>query len=128
MAIARGLFDEFSEPKLWLLSGDLGSGKTTFVKGLAKRFGLTERGIKSPTFTFVNEYPQMVHCDLYRLEGEDPLLIELLEEHAAGKRLLLVEWPEKMIHLAQKNHLRILFEVLNETDRLIEIESVHPHA
>lgn len=82
-----------------LVSGDVGAGKTTLVRGLVRELGHRGR-VTSPTFTIVNRYEDgrmpVSHLDLYRLgesglEGEDP---SLLDAELGGDRLVLIEWPE----------------------------------
>jgi tRNA threonylcarbamoyladenosine biosynthesis protein TsaE len=76
------------------LLGDLGSGKTTFVKGLAEGLGIKEGyQVRSPTFTIVNEYPtqrgRLIHIDLYRVEDFDV-------EQFVGKGIVVVEWARNL--------------------------------
>lgn len=79
-----------------LLYGDLGFGKTTFTKGIARGLGITTR-IISPTFTVVRTHGNIYHIDLYRLENKKQLqeigLKDLLEEKDTIK---IIEWPEKL--------------------------------
>jgi tRNA threonylcarbamoyladenosine biosynthesis protein TsaE len=88
-------------PKLIVLRGDLGAGKTTLVKGVAAALGAAEASdVTSPTFTLVHAYvgPKvcLYHLDLYRLETERELLTLGLDEMAdASDALVLVEWGEK---------------------------------
>jgi tRNA threonylcarbamoyladenosine biosynthesis protein TsaE len=88
-------------PKLIVLRGDLGAGKTTLVKGIAAALGAAEASeVTSPTFTLVHEYAgpkvRLYHLDLYRLETERELLTLGLEEMAElPDALVLVEWGEK---------------------------------
>src|ERR1700732_1289071 len=88
-------------PKLVVLRGDLGAGKTTLVKGIAAALGAAEtEDVTSPTFTLVHEYVglkvRLYHLDLYRLETERELLTLGLEEMAEQPdALVLVEWGEK---------------------------------
>ncbi len=88
-------------PRLILLRGDLGAGKTTLVKGLAEAAGAaTTEDVTSPTFTLIHEYQgprlRLIHFDLYRLEAERELLTlgldELTEDPTA---LILIEWGDK---------------------------------
>lgn len=78
------------------LSGDLGVGKTAFVKGLAKGIGITEH-ITSPTFTIVNEYQgkyKLYHFDVYRVNDSDELNEIGFEEYIYGDGISVIEWAE----------------------------------
>ncbi|MFC6181054.1 tRNA (adenosine(37)-N6)-threonylcarbamoyltransferase complex ATPase subunit type 1 TsaE [Lactiplantibacillus daowaiensis] len=94
---------------LILLDGDLGAGKTTFTKGLAKRLGI-DANVKSPTFTLVREYHQgrlpLYHMDVYRLEdgGAEDLG---LDEYFDGDGVSVVEWSEFISELLPATYLRI---------------------
>jgi tRNA threonylcarbamoyladenosine biosynthesis protein TsaE len=97
--VARRLAATLSAGDTVLLFGDLGAGKTAFVRGLAEGLGIDAGEVTSPTFTLVQEYRSgrlpLVHADLYRLE--DPREIDDLglEELAAGG-VLAIEWAEKL--------------------------------
>jgi tRNA threonylcarbamoyladenosine biosynthesis protein TsaE len=81
-----------------LLVGDLGAGKTSFVKGLAAGLGIDPDTVSSPTFTLVHAYRgrlTLFHVDLYRLEGVEPEELGL-EELAADEAVVAIEWAEKL--------------------------------
>ncbi len=107
-----------------LLFGDLGSGKTAFVKGLAKCLGIDNYQVKSPTYTFVREYfhnkGTLVHIDLYRLETIDNLLLEQIEEYMDGNgTLVVVEWADRLGDNAPDKRSDICFEHIDENQRKI---------
>jgi tRNA threonylcarbamoyladenosine biosynthesis protein TsaE len=94
-----------------LLDGDLGAGKTTFTKGLAKGLGI-KRNIKSPTFTIIREYKDgripLYHMDIYRLD--DGSGDELgLEEYFNGDGVNVIEWSEFISNELPNNYLKIIF-------------------
>jgi tRNA threonylcarbamoyladenosine biosynthesis protein TsaE len=109
------------------LHGELGSGKTTFVKGLAKGLGINSE-IKSPTFTLMNIYkisptkPAFVHIDTYRLKNESELLeIGVTDYLGELNTITVVEWPEKIPNiLKNKNVVDIYFNHTSDNFREIK--------
>ncbi|MFC5862551.1 tRNA (adenosine(37)-N6)-threonylcarbamoyltransferase complex ATPase subunit type 1 TsaE [Acidicapsa dinghuensis] len=104
VAIGRKLVDNLTPPKLLILRGDLGAGKTTLVKGIASALGAADPDeVTSPTFTLVHEYAgtlngksvKLLHLDLYRLETERQLDSLGFEEMRTDDAIVLVEWGEK---------------------------------
>jgi tRNA threonylcarbamoyladenosine biosynthesis protein TsaE len=92
-----------------LLEGDLGVGKTQFVRFFAEYFGRC--GVRSPSFTLVNEYkgdPLLVHADLYRISSGDPVLRDLEEILQAGA-ILLVEWADRWTDVAGEEQWHLAF-------------------
>jgi tRNA threonylcarbamoyladenosine biosynthesis protein TsaE len=111
-------------PKMIVLRGDLGAGKTTLVKGIAAALGAAEaEDVTSPTFTLVHEYVgpkvKLYHLDLYRLETERELLTLGLEEMAEeSDALVLVEWGEKFASVVARADGEISIEHVGGDERL----------
>lgn len=114
-------------PKLIVLRGDLGTGKTTLVKGIAAALGAAEtEDVTSPTFTLVHEYAgprvRIYHLDLYRLETERELLTLGLEEMAsAPDALVLVEWGEKFASVVAQADGEIAIEHAGGNERMFYV-------
>lgn len=118
------VFGEFLPPgAVVAIMGDLGTGKTVLVKGIAQGLGVAdERDVTSPSFTLVNEYRGRVpvnHVDLYRLL--DSVEVEDLgwEEFISGPGVALVEWAEKALALLPEERVEIHLEWLSERERKI---------
>jgi tRNA threonylcarbamoyladenosine biosynthesis protein TsaE len=75
------------------LIGDLGAGKTTFTKGVASHFGVSEDVVSSPTFVYMNLYDNIAHFDLYRLASEEQFLSMGFDEYFEKPYIAIVEWP-----------------------------------
>lgn len=111
--------------KVILLSGDLGSGKTTLTKALCSRLGVAE-AITSPTFSLVNEYPSagagsIYHMDLYRLEKREDLVQIGFEEYLESGQLCLIEWPEIADEHFYMPHIRVKISVGSNNIRIFNI-------
>lgn len=109
------------------LIGELGSGKTTFVQGLARGLGVKKR-IISPTFVFIRPYrlsPQpgvLYHVDLYRIESLDGVKSLGLEETwSDSKNITVIEWAEKIEKILPKRAIKISFDYLGKDKRRIKI-------
>lgn len=109
--VGRKLAHILRPPQLLLLKGDLGTGKTTLVKGIAQALDAAEPDeVTSPTFTLIHEYDgtqdgrpvKLFHLDVYRLEGERQLETLGLDELLTSDALVLVEWGEKFKSIQKK--------------------------
>ncbi len=109
------------------LCGDLGSGKTTFVKGIAQGLKIKPDQVSSPTFVLMNAYEgrmPMFHFDLYRIEREGEILGLGYEEFLYGEGVAVVEWAERLGHLSPQEALRIEFVHQGGDERLINIAAM----
>ena len=128
IAFGRTLTELLTPPKLVLLRGDLGAGKTTLVKGIAAGFeAAQEDDVTSPTFTLVHEYrgprANLYHLDLYRLDAPRELETLGLDDLRSDNSILLIEWGEKFPRLQRERDIEISFERNGETRRKIKIVS-----
>ena len=126
----RELAKHIKPPCLILLEGELGSGKTTLVKGMVAGLGAArEEEVTSPSFTLVHEYGRerkVYHVDLYRIEGARDFaslgLEDLFEENAT----VIVEWGERISDNASELQWRIRLEYVTSDERRITVESLRP--
>ena len=118
-ALARGL----RPGCVVLLHGDLGAGKTAFVRGLAEGLGLDDDPVSSPTFTLVHEYRggrvPLYHADLYRLP-DGARLDDLGLDEAADEGVLAIEWPERLSSPVP-GAIDVRLDIIGESTRLIAI-------
>ena len=128
IAFGRTLAELLTPPKLVLLRGDLGAGKTTLVKGIAAAFdAAAEEDVTSPTFTLVHEYrgpkANLYHIDLYRIDTPRELETLGLEDLRSENSVLLIEWGEKFPRLQHERDVEIALEREGENGRRIKISS-----
>jgi len=120
--LGRALGATLAAGDVVFLEGDLGAGKTTFVRGVAAACGI-ERGVKSPTFAVMHRYrgtPDIVHIDLYR-QAEESGLDDLAIEEWGAEVITLVEWPKGFAAEQWPNALRVVFRHVDEQTRGIRI-------
>ncbi|HEY3931146.1 MAG TPA: tRNA (adenosine(37)-N6)-threonylcarbamoyltransferase complex ATPase subunit type 1 TsaE [Verrucomicrobiae bacterium] len=109
---------------VFALSGELGAGKTQFVKGLARGLGISAR-VHSPTFTLVNEYAdgrlKLFHLDLYRLETPAQIFSAGIEEFLQPDGVTVIEWAERIANdeLRMANLKKVKIEIVGESERKI---------
>jgi tRNA threonylcarbamoyladenosine biosynthesis protein TsaE len=113
-----------------LLDGPLGSGKTTFTKGIARALGI-KRNINSPSYTLMKMYTsedlvkQLYHFDLYRMEANSQDID--LEEYIHAEAFTVIEWPFQVPYLLPEMYVKVTFELISETKRHIEITCHAPY-
>jgi tRNA threonylcarbamoyladenosine biosynthesis protein TsaE len=122
-AVARELAGALKAGDVILLSGNLGAGKTAFVRGLASALGIDPEEVSSPTFTLVHEYRggrlALYHADLYRLERIASEDIGL-EEMGIADGVLAIEWPDRLAH-AMPGAREVQIEIVDENTRRITV-------
>ena len=104
-----------------LLYGDLGSGKTTFVKGLLKGFKFIGN-VTSPTFSLINEYDaniKIIHIDCYREKNLKRWINLGIEDYFNDSNIVIIEWPEILEDIVPNNVIKIKMEHINENIREI---------
>lgn len=127
MGLAEKLAPALRPGDVLVLTGELGAGKTEFVRGLAGALGHDRNKVNSPSFTIVNEYPgerPLYHFDLYRIEDIDELHETGWDDYLARDGLVVVEWGEKAGMFLPPKYYRVTFEIVDENDRRIAIEAV----
>jgi tRNA threonylcarbamoyladenosine biosynthesis protein TsaE len=126
IAFGRTLTKLLAPPKLVLLRGDLGAGKTTLVKGIAAGFEAAgEEDVTSPTFTLVHEYrgpgANLYHIDLYRVDTPRELETLGLDDLRSENSILLIEWGEKFPRFVREREVEISLERAGENRRSIKV-------
>lgn len=113
----------FKTPKTLLFYGEMGVGKTTLIKELAKQLGVTEK-TSSPTFSLVNEYKTedctIYHFDFYRINQEEEVYDIGIEDYFHTNAWCFVEWPEKIPNLIPENAIIIKLTKTAEETRQVE--------
>jgi len=124
--LGRGLGRALKGGELLLLQGDLGYGKTVFVRGVAAALGVPPEEVSSPSYTLVHEYKggrvPLFHLDLYRLDTPEEEVGALgIEDILAAGGVVLVEWGEKLPPFLRRGATTIRFHDVGEGSRRIEI-------
>lgn len=121
--LGRALAERLKPGDVVAFFGELGSGKTTMIKGIAAGLGVTET-VRSPSFVIVTEYRGRIpvyHIDLYRLDGSSALEGIGLEDYLGGDGVCLVEWAERAEGFIQQSAIRVRLATV-EAGRRIDVE------
>jgi tRNA threonylcarbamoyladenosine biosynthesis protein TsaE len=125
--IAQALLSFAGNQKIFLFYGDMGAGKTTFIKALCHALGV-EQEVTSPTFSIVNEYAgtnaNVYHFDFYRLKNQEEALDMGYEEYFYSDNYCLIEWPEKIPDLLPAHYVRVTIQINQEQARQFTFESI----
>lgn len=122
LTLAKKIVQTFKKGDVVVLTGELGSGKTIFAKGLAIGLGHTEDVLTSPSYTIVNEYSgdnPVYHFDMYRLNDISELREIGWEDYLQKEGLIVVEWGEKIEEALPENYYQVDFKIINESEREI---------
>jgi len=125
--VSKKLIDYAGNQKVFLFYGDMGAGKTTFIKSLCECLGMHEP-VTSPTFSIINEYigdkNKIYHFDFYRLKNETEALDMGYEEYFYSGQYCFIEWPEKIAGLLPQHYIRVNIQVLDNNERLLTFEKI----
>jgi tRNA threonylcarbamoyladenosine biosynthesis protein TsaE len=124
IAFGRQLAAQLTPPKLVILRGDLGAGKTTLIKGIVEGFhAASVEDVTSPTFTLVHEYrapdADIYHIDLYRVDTPRELETIGIDDLLGPRSLLLIEWGEKFERFRKERDVEVVIERVGEQERKI---------
>jgi len=127
MAAGRALSSRIEPGRVIAIYGDLGTGKTHFVKGFADGLGIPPEQVDSPTFTLLQEYrtPEglmLYHFDFYRLKTKQEAVEIGTEEYFYGDGISIVEWPDRIEDLLPEEAIRIRMKLAGPNSRSISIE------
>ncbi len=123
-ALGRKLVEHLKPPKLVLLRGELGAGKTTLIKGIAEGFhAAAQEDVTSPTFTLIHEYRgakvAVYHIDLYRVDTPRELMTLGIDDLFDDNAVLLIEWGDKFERFRRERDVEIAIERTGENSRKI---------
>lgn len=124
MKLAKNIGDTSKPGDIICLRGELGAGKTHFVKGFVTAFGISPETVSSPTFSIIQEYSGSIpvyHFDFYRLDTAQEALEIGTEEYFYGDGVSIIEWPERIESLLPDDIKEIQISSINKTTRKITI-------
>jgi tRNA threonylcarbamoyladenosine biosynthesis protein TsaE len=129
--LGRRLAVELTPPQVVLLRGELGTGKTTLVKGIAEGFhAASQDDVTSPTFTLIHEYHgpavNVFHVDLYRIDTQREFETLGMDDLLGDSNVVLIEWGEKFARFGRERerHVDIRFRRLSENERRIRVSGL----
>lgn len=125
--VARQLLDFAGNEKVFIFEGEMGAGKTTFIKNFCSYLGVKDV-VSSPTYSIVNEYVgangAVYHFDFYRIKDIHEAYDLGYEEYFYGGGICLIEWPERVEALLPENYIKVGISVVDENRRLFSFGKV----
>ena len=124
---AHTFVENMGDKKIFAFYGDMGAGKTTFIKAVCKQLGVTDV-VNSPTFAIVNEYPlpqngkYIYHFDFYRIKKESEIYDLGYEDYFYSDNICFLEWPELVEDILPPETVRIRIHVMSDGSRTLIIE------
>ena len=128
IALGREFAAQLSPPKVVLLTGNLGIGKTTLVKGIVEGFeAASEQEVTSPTFTLIHEYrspsAEIYHIDLYRVDTQRELETLGIDDLFSPRSVVIIEWGEKFERFRRERDIEVKIERTGEETRRIHVST-----
>lgn len=124
LQVAKQLLNFASNEKVYIFEGDMGAGKTTFIKAFCKVLGV-EDVVSSPTYSIVNEYESpgrsVFHFDFYRIKDIQEAYDLGYEEYFYGGGICLIEWPERVAELLPAHFLKVEIAIVDENRRVFKL-------
>lgn len=124
---ATALLEYAGEERIFIFEGEMGAGKTTFIKALAAAMGVKEV-VSSPTFSIVNEYDAdgkvIYHFDFYRIKNLQEAYDIGYEEYFYSGDYCFIEWPERVSELLPEHYLKVEITVINEHQRVLSLSKI----
>ncbi len=125
--MAREFWESFPDKKIYAFQGNMGAGKTSFIRALCAAKNVKET-VGSPTFSIINEYSSpsgsIFHLDLYRLKDEEEAIRAGVEDCLYSGEICLVEWPDRAPGIFPKDTLGVSLEMMDPTTRKLWAPSV----
>ena len=126
--IAKSIINKFKNERIFALYGEMGSGKTTFIKEICKYLGVKDT-ITSPTFALINEYTgnneeKIYHFDFYRIESQEEAFDFGYEEYFFDDKYCFIEWPELIESLLPGTYVKICITEDENEIRIFNIEKI----
>lgn len=127
-AVANKCISEFGDIPVWLFEGEMGAGKTTFIRSICQVLGVTDT-VQSPTFGIINEYLTtdgefIYHFDCYRFENPSEALDMGIDEYLYSGYFCFIEWPSKIEPHWPAHYVSVVLQTTTEEERVLEIKAV----